>query len=58
MLLKWVMVAYRAGNFQQAFDKCSQLLFEYPESSYAARARQILPKIEQRLKPAGDAAAQ
>jgi TolA-binding protein len=58
MLLKWVMVAYRSGNFQQAFDKCSQLLFEYPESSYAARARQILPKIEQRLKPAGEAAAQ
>ena len=50
MLLKWVLVAYRSGDFQKAYDKCSQLLFEYPESSYAAKAKQILPKVEARLK--------
>ena len=50
MLLKWVLVAFRMGDYQKAHDKCSQLLFEYPESSYAAKAKQILPKIEARLK--------
>ena len=57
MLLKWVMVSYRTGDFQKAFDKCSQLLFEYPASPYAERARAILPKIEQQVKPAGEKAA-
>jgi len=49
MLLKWVMVAYRMRNYQKAYDKCSQLLFEYPSSQFAERAKQILPKIEQRI---------
>jgi TolA-binding protein len=53
MLLKWVMVAFRMGDVQKAHDKCSQLLFEYPNSTFAERGRAILPKIEQRLKPAG-----
>jgi TolA-binding protein len=57
MLLKWVMVAYRTGEFQKAYDKCNQLLFEYPSSAYAEKARAILPKIEQKVKPAGEAAA-
>jgi TolA-binding protein len=57
MLLKWVMVSYRTGDFQKAFDKCTQLLFEYPASPYAERARAILPKIEQKVKPAGEKAA-
>jgi TolA-binding protein len=57
MLLKWVMVAYRTGDFQKAYDKCNQLLFEYPSSAYAEKARAILPKIEQKVKPAGEAAA-
>jgi TolA-binding protein len=57
MLLKWVMVAYRTGDFQKAYDKCNQLLFEYPSSAYAEKARAILPKIEQKAKPAGEAAA-
>jgi TolA-binding protein len=57
MLLKWVMVAYRTGDFQKAYDKCTQLLFEYPASGYAERARAILPKIEQKVKPAGEKAA-
>jgi outer membrane protein assembly factor BamD (BamD/ComL family) len=57
MLLKWVMVAFRMGDVQKAHDKCSQLLFEYPNSPFAERGRAILPKIEQRLKPAGDGTA-
>ena len=57
MLLKWVMVSYRTGDFQKAYDKCTQLLFEYPASPYAERARAILPKIEQKVKPAGEKAA-
>ena len=52
MLLKWVMVAFRSGDLAKARDKCSQLLFEYPESPYAAKARDILPKIEAKLTPA------
>ncbi|MGI6496241.1 MAG: tetratricopeptide repeat protein [Kiritimatiellia bacterium] len=50
MLLKWVLVAYRGGDFQKAYDKASQLIFEYPASSYAEKAREILPRIEARLK--------
>jgi TolA-binding protein len=57
MLLKWVLVAYRSGDPQKAYDKCTQLLFEYPESSYAERARAILPKIEQNVKPAAEPVA-
>jgi TolA-binding protein len=57
MLLKWVLVAYRGGDPQKAYDKCTQLLFEYPESPYAERARAILPKIEQKVKPAAEPAA-
>ena len=57
MLLKWVMVSYRTGDFQKAYDKCTQLLFEYPASPYSERARAILPKIEQKVKPAGEKAA-
>ncbi|NDC64471.1 MAG: outer membrane protein assembly factor BamD, partial [Planctomycetia bacterium] len=57
MLLKWVVVAYRTGDYQKAYDKCTQLLFEYPASPYAERARATLPKIEQKVKPAADAGA-
>jgi tetratricopeptide (TPR) repeat protein len=53
MLLKWVMVAFRMGDVQKAHDKCTQLIFEYPSGAYAERGRAILPKIEQKLKPAG-----
>ncbi len=58
MLLKWVMVAYRMGDYPKAYEKCSQLLFEYPESSFAEKARAILPKIEQKVKPAGGAGSE
>jgi TolA-binding protein len=50
MLLKWVLVAYRQGDYVKARDKCVQLIFSYPDSSYAAKAKEILPKIELQLK--------
>lgn len=49
MLLKWVMVAFRMGDFKTAHQKCTELLFEYPGSQFAARAKEILPRIEERL---------
>lgn len=58
MLLKWVMVTFRMGDVQKAHAKCTQLLFEYPASPYAERGRSILPKIEQKLNPAGSSEAQ
>ena len=50
MLLKWVLVAFRAGDFQKAYDKASQLIFEYPDSPYAEKGKEVLPRIEGRLK--------
>jgi TolA-binding protein len=50
MLMKWVLVAYRMGDFKKAHERCSQLLFEYPDSTYAAKAREIMPKIEAKLQ--------
>jgi len=52
MLLKWVYVAYRTGNIQKAFDKCQQLIFEYPASPHAAKAKQLLPPIQAELDKA------
>ncbi|MCX5661805.1 MAG: tetratricopeptide repeat protein [Planctomycetota bacterium] len=50
MLLKWVLVSFRMGDFQKAHDKCEQLLFEYPESTFAERAKAILPRIDEKMK--------
>jgi TolA-binding protein len=49
MLLKWVLVSFRANQFQKAHEKCNQLIFDYPESPFAERAKQIMPRIEARL---------
>ena len=57
MLLKWVLVAYNSGDYAKAHDKCAQLLFEYPGSAFAEKARQVMPKIEAKLKPAEGAGA-
>jgi TolA-binding protein len=57
MLLKWVLVAYRQGDYAKARDKCAQLIFGYPDSPYAAKAKQILPKIEGQLKQGASSAA-
>ncbi len=50
LLLKWVLVAYRQGDYAKALDKCTQLISGYPESPHAAKAKQILPKIEAKMK--------
>jgi len=49
MLLKWVIAAYRMGNYQLAKDKASQLLAEYPNSKYAGKAQKFLGVIEKKL---------
>ncbi len=50
MLLKWVLVSFRRGDFAHALEKCQQLIFQYPESEYAARARELMPRIEARIQ--------
>ena len=57
MLLKWVYVAYRMGNFQKANDKCSQLIFEYPASPHAGKAKQLLPTIKAEMDKGAKPAA-
>jgi len=58
MLLKWVVVAFGSGDYAKAREKCSTLLFDYPDSPYAEKAKQILPKIEQKLSAAAAPAAE
>jgi TolA-binding protein len=50
MLLKWVLVAFRMGDFRKAHEKCTQLIFEYPTSDFAEKAKKILPQIEAKIK--------
>lgn len=50
MLLKWTIVAFRMNQYEKAHEKCAQLIFEFPSSSFAAQAKTILPKIEKKLK--------
>ncbi|MFP4157976.1 MAG: tetratricopeptide repeat protein, partial [Opitutales bacterium] len=49
MLLKWVIVSFRMGNVAEARDLCQRLIFEFPESPFASRAQELLPRIEERL---------
>ena len=53
MLLKWVIVSYRMGNLEKARNKCQQLIFEYPGSRYARKAKGTLQKIEAKLGTKG-----
>ncbi len=48
MLLKWVITAYRMGNFEKAREKANKLLFEYPSSPFAAQAKNVLPQLERK----------
>ena len=50
MLLKWVLVSCRLGNWQRAHEKCTRLIFEYPNSVHAQQAKSILPRIEAQLE--------
>lgn len=56
MLLKWVVVSFKTNDIQRAHDKCQQLLFDYPSSTYAEKAKELLPRLEQRLKAQADKA--
>jgi outer membrane protein assembly factor BamD (BamD/ComL family) len=49
MLLKWVLVAYKRGDVSRALEKCKELVYQYPESSYAEKARKLMPQLEKRL---------
>jgi outer membrane protein assembly factor BamD (BamD/ComL family) len=48
MYLKWTLVAFQSGDMATALEKCQALIMEYPESPFAEKARQILPRIQQR----------
>ncbi|MBM4142030.1 MAG: outer membrane protein assembly factor BamD [Lentisphaerae bacterium] len=56
MYLKWTLVAYQSGDYSKARDKCAQLISEYPESPYAAKAKEILPRIQAKLAGASGTA--
>ena len=45
-LLKWVLVAYRMGDHEKARRKCEALIFQYPDTPYAQKARAVLPKLD------------
>ena len=49
MLIKWVVAAYRKGQLQLALEKCEQLIGEYPQSSYAAKAEKFRKVISRKL---------
>jgi TolA-binding protein len=50
MLYKAVIAAYNSSDFKRAYAKANQLLSEYPSSKDAATVKNILPRIEKRLK--------
>lgn len=49
MLLKWTLVAYQSGDYGKAQEKAQMLVSQYPDSQYAAKAKDILPKIQQKV---------
>ena len=53
LLLKWMVVAYRMGDLQTSVDRGQRLVLEYPGSPHAAKAKELLPQIEARLKGSG-----
>lgn len=55
MYLKWTLVAYQSGDYGKALEKCQMLISQYPDSPYAQKAKDILPKIQQKV--GGSAAA-
>jgi outer membrane protein assembly factor BamD (BamD/ComL family) len=49
MLLKWTLVAYQMGDKELAMEKCTELLFNYPDSKFAPQAKGIRQKLEKML---------
>ena len=53
MLLKWIGVAAKMGDYQKAHKKCRQLIFSYPGSVCAKKAKkEYLPTIKRMLQKA------
>ncbi len=53
MLLKWVEVALRMGDYAKAKEKCEHLIFSYPGSEHARKAKaEYLPSIRKMLDKA------
>ena len=50
MLYKAVIASYNSSDFKRAYAKATQLLSEYPSSKDATTVKNILPRIEKRLK--------
>ena len=58
MLLKWVEVALSMGDHATAKVKCEQLIFSYPGSEHARKAKQdYLPGIKKTLEKAAKGGA-
>lgn len=53
MLLQWVTVSYQMGDYAKAYEKCQQLLVEFPNSKYAKTAQTYLPRIKQVMEQQG-----
>ena len=49
MYLKWTLVAFQSGDYGKALEKCQTLISQYPDSPHAAKAKDILPKIQQKV---------
>ena len=49
MLIKWTVIAYSMGEYDKALETCSALIFEYPDSPFAAKAKAIKPRIEAKV---------
>jgi len=49
MLLKWVIAAYRSGQFAMAKEKLDELLSRYPGSAAAEKGREYQAVIEKKL---------
>jgi len=49
MLLKWVIAAYRLGNYRLAKQKADQLLSEFPNSKLAPKAKKFQEIIAKKL---------
>jgi len=51
MLLKWVEVALKMGDYRVAKTKCEQLIFSYPGSPHARKAKDdYLPSINRMIE--------
>jgi outer membrane protein assembly factor BamD (BamD/ComL family) len=43
------------GDFEKAYEKAKQLVFEYPDSVYAQKAKEFLPNLKQKVASGEDA---